>query len=205
MSDAAKKPIEQPGVAVGQAGGQEYTFRFVEVGEPSRDRDEDARSIIRSHVMRDFYDKRDRRRKPSTRPLPNPAAPKNAGPPQTQRFKVGPQGLQEVKKRRKKGSSVHGELPPLTTGSGATIETAAISHAYTPTLFKPASAQYTAKSIPRKTAPYPRNIGRSAAQLSLSPQSGYVVLQPEAHLVDPFNTLPPSNSPQTQRLLYYGM
>jgi hypothetical protein len=197
---------EKPGVALGQTVGQEYTFRFVEVGEPSQDRDDDARSVIRSHVMRDFYGKRDRNRKPGTFPLFNPAVPKTAVPPQTQRFKVGPQGLQEVKRRRKKVNKVHGRLPSVATGSVATIKTAAVSHASAPTLAGLASAQSAARSTPQETASVTRDGQRSAAETSHLPY----VLQPRSHLpgsqlVDPFNTLPPSNSSQTQQLLYYGM
>lgn len=130
MSDAARKTItEQRGVAVAQVDDQEYAFRFVEVSEPSQGRGED-RSVIRSHVMRDYYGKRDQRRKHVTLPLLSPALPKSAGP-QTQRFKVGPQGLQEVKKRRKKTRNVSGKLPSVAIGSAA-IETSAIACFSTP-------------------------------------------------------------------------
>lgn len=204
MSDAAKNHTEIPGVVLGQAGGQKYTFRFVEVGEPSQDRDEDARSVIRSHVMRDFYGKRDRERKPGTFPFLSPAVSKTAVPPQTQRFKIGPQGLQEVKRRKKKIDRVPERLHSV--AGIATIQTAVILDVSAPTLAGPASAQSTAKSITQKTAFARDDDQRSAAETSHSPH----VVQPGSHLagsqfVDPFNTLPSSNSPHTQRLLYYGM
>lgn len=202
---AAAQHTEEPGVAGGLNGDQEYSFRFVEVGEPTQDRDEDARSVIRSHVMRDYYGKRDRRKQPGTLPIINPVVTREAGPPQTQRFKVGPQGLQEVKKRRKKINKGHGKLPSVATGSVATIETAIVSHPSKPTLSGPASARLTASSS-RKAASNARDEQPPNKETSPSP---HAVLQPGSHLpgaqlIDPFDVLPPSVSPQTQRLLYYG-
>ncbi|KAL5328259.1 hypothetical protein ACEPPN_001757 [Leptodophora sp. 'Broadleaf-Isolate-01'] len=102
--------IVKPSSRVGGREGNSqsaYAFRFVEVGEPSQSRDEDARSLIRSHVMRDFYERRDNRRRPSTLPEKTSAASKKEGAEQqTHRFKVGPQGLQESKKKRRKGEGV---------------------------------------------------------------------------------------------------
>lgn len=199
MSDAAQS-TKQPSVALpGQDRDQEYAFRFVEVGEPSQDRDEDSRTVIRSHVMRDYYVKRDRRRKPSMVPSLNPVAPKKAGLPQTQRFRVGPQGLQEVKKRRRRINPIPGGLS--VAGSVATVETAVLPH--TPTS-RPTSVPHTAKSI-RISASDARD-QEPTAETRLSPHAiSLAGSHPSGSTLDPFRTLPPSKSPQTQQLLYYGM
>jgi hypothetical protein len=95
--------------AAGDEGAdyQAYNFRFVEVGEPSQGGDDDSRTTIRSHVMRDYYEKKDNRRRPSTLPETSSAASQKGGVlQQTHRFKVGPQGLQEVKAGRKKSKGM---------------------------------------------------------------------------------------------------
>jgi hypothetical protein len=82
---------------------QAYNFRFVEVGEPSHG-GSFSRSTIRSHVMRDYYEKKDNHRRPSTIPgVSSVASQKEGALQQIHRFKVGPDGLREVKARRKKG------------------------------------------------------------------------------------------------------
>lgn len=82
---------------------QAYNFRFVEVGESSHSGNF-SRSTIRSHVMRDYYEKKDNRRRPSTIPgVSSVASQKEGTLQQIHRFKVGPDGLREVKARRKKG------------------------------------------------------------------------------------------------------
>ncbi len=103
--------------------GQAYNFRFVEVGEPSHGGNF-TRSTVRSHVMRDYYEKKDKRRRPSTSPAVSSVASQKEGAlQQTHRFKVGPEGLREVKAGRKKGkgtsrsikraSNVASEAPEL--------------------------------------------------------------------------------------------
>jgi hypothetical protein len=83
--------------------GQAYNFRFVEVGEPSHGGNF-ARSTIRSHVMRDYYEKKDKHRRPSAIPgVSSVASQKEGALQQTHKFKVGPEGLREVKAGRKKG------------------------------------------------------------------------------------------------------
>lgn len=212
MPDAGTEAAEQPAVGVGKDG---YTFRFVEVGEPSQDRDEEARSVIRSHVMRDFYEKRDRRRRPSTLPTLTAAAPKDAGPPQTHRFKVGPQGLHELKRRRKKSDNVTqqpGRPSSVATNNVAAKDAGPRSSA--PTHIPPDSTSQplNGQSFPLTFHAATRNGERSAAahHTALWPRFGQVIFRPESQLfgsgvVDPFNTLPPSPSPATQRLLCYGM
>jgi hypothetical protein len=86
---------------------QTYNFQFVEVGEPSQGGHDDSRSTIRSHVMRDYYGKKEKRRRPSIVPGPSSTASQKEGVlNQTHRFKVGPYGLQEVKAGRKKSKGV---------------------------------------------------------------------------------------------------
>ncbi len=217
MSDAATEAAEPLTVGVGQAGGQEgYTFRFVEVGEPSQDRDEDARSVIRSHVMRDFYEKKDGRRRPSTLPVLTPTAPKDAGPPRTRRFKFGPQGLQELKKRRKKSGNVSqqaGRTFSVASKNHAAKDVGARSPASKFMPPKTSSGLFNGPSISQIYESITRNSEWSAAevpQTTFSAQSARIILRPGLQLfgsglVDPFNTLPPSSCPRTQRLLYYGM
>ena len=66
-----------------------YSFRFVGVGKPSQTGGEEARSAIRSRVMRDFYDRRDNRRRPSTLPEKTSAASqKEDAAQETHRFRV---------------------------------------------------------------------------------------------------------------------
>ncbi|KUJ20986.1 uncharacterized protein LY89DRAFT_715284 [Mollisia scopiformis] len=207
MPDAAKEGAETPDVGVAQTGGKEaYTFRFVEVGEPSQDRDEDARAIIRSHVMRDFYEKRDRRKRPNKPPLLSAAPAKDTGLPRTHRFKVGPQGLQELKKRRKKSDNVPGTSSSVVTNNLAAKVIAARSPA------SQKSASGSGQSSPQTFEPSVRNDQQSViapSQPTFSSQSRQIALQPERHpfgsgVLDPFNTLPPSASSQTQHLLYYA-
>lgn len=219
---------EKPSSGVGREGGSQdaYAFRFVEVGGPSRSCDEDARSVIRSHVMRDFYEKRDHRRRPNTLPEDTSAASKKEGAVlQTHRFKVGPQGLQEIKKRRLKSDNV--SQKPEAAPSVAT-------KAYGPVqiLAQKLSDPSTFRSIQPDVAPLPpfghcndqtvvpvaRDWVCSAAEPTFvvdeshQPfQSGHniqVALRPELFPtgsgIDPFNTLPPSRSPLTQVLLYHG-
>ncbi|KAF8864166.1 hypothetical protein BDZ45DRAFT_721914 [Acephala macrosclerotiorum] len=211
MPDAATEAAKQPAVGVGKEG---YTFRFVEVGEPSQDRDEEARSVIRSHVMRDFYEKRDRRRQPSTLPSPTSAAPNDTGPPQTHRFKVGPQGLHELKRRRKKSDNVAQQ--PRRSSSVATHDVAvkdAGARSSVSTHIPPDSNSqpFNSQSFPQTFHAAARNCERSAAapHTALWPRFGQVIFRPGSQLfgsgvVDPFNTLPPSPSPATQRLLYFA-
>ena len=81
---------------------ERYDFRFVEVGGPSN-QDEEARSVIRAHVMRDFYDKRRQGKEPNYQlEILSAASSKNGVSQQARRFKNGPHGLQELGRKRKK-------------------------------------------------------------------------------------------------------
>lgn len=209
MPDAANETTEQSAVGIGDEG---YTFRFVEVGQPSQDRDEEARSVIRSHVMRDFYEKRDRRRRPSTLHPLTAAPPKDAGPPQTHRFKVGPQGLHEVKRKRKKSDNLAQQPRPSSivannvTAKG--VQSSVSRHIAPDSKSQPSNGQFIPYIFDATTSDGDRSAAES--RTAASPQLGRVTFRPESQLpgsgvVDPFSTLPPSPSPATQRLLYFGM
>lgn len=73
-----------------------YEFQFVEVGKSFKARDTGARSIVRAHVMRDFYSKK----RDSRRQFSQPKDSRQAG---SHRFKVGRFGLQELGKKPKGG------------------------------------------------------------------------------------------------------
>ena len=87
---------------------REYEFCFVEVGEPSRGRNRDSRSGTRSHVMKDFYGKQ-------RNTVKSCAASREIATCQTQRFRVGLQGLQELKRRRKRETRGVDKSPPVSS------------------------------------------------------------------------------------------
>ncbi|PVH86875.1 hypothetical protein DL98DRAFT_640558 [Cadophora sp. DSE1049] len=214
----------KPSSAVGRETNSQsaFSFRFVDVGKPSQPRDEDARSLIRSHVMRDFYERRDNRRWPSTLPEKTSAASKKEGAAQqTHRFKVGPQGLQEIKKRRRKRETVV-EAPILPASLTTSIHTPGEAQEQThdvvpgPYSLHPAATflstsrkcdnQVSNSVTGERVASDPSTMQRSLHQLPKSDMR--TGLLPEYFLmwsaIDPFNTLPPSRSPRTQVLLYHA-
>jgi hypothetical protein len=208
------------------ADDQAYNFRFVEVGEPSQGGDDDSRTTIRSHVMRDYYEKKDNRRRPSTLPESSSAASQKGGVlQQTHRFKVGPQGLQEVKAGRKKSkgisratkkaSSVATNFPDFEDSQVHTQSSPGAPH-----FSQPESA---AVALPAHWTRQPERISEDG-QL---PAADTDIIIGDAHLpppsesdsrniappeplsptsggIDPFNTLPVLCSPRTQLLLYHG-
>ncbi|KAG4440208.1 hypothetical protein IFR05_004287 [Cadophora sp. M221] len=198
-----------------------YAFRFVEVGEPSQTRDEDARSLIRSHVMRDFYERRDNRRRPSTLPEKTSAASKKEGAAQqTHRFKVGPQGLQEIKKKRRRSEGVVQVQKPKPSliitlqEPERQIQISSVVPNFRPV--QPATAapsvivqiddQESRAEASKWHAPEPTIVESNLRQ---PPEYDIRnVLRPESlptgSGIDPFNTLPPSRSPRTQVLLYHA-
>ncbi|KAL2074807.1 hypothetical protein VTL71DRAFT_8586 [Oculimacula yallundae] len=199
-----------------------YAFRFVEVGEPSKCRDQDARSLIRSHVMHDFYERRDNRRRPSTLPEKTSAASKKEGAAQqTHRFKVGPQGLTEIKKRRRKhDATVQREksiLPPPTSFQGpkypvhsnaanSIVQVLRPPNSVSHLSYMQSKYQTNSTSGSQEQAPEPDIPEYSSDQPADIDLHKY--LQPESlpkgSGIDPFNTLPPSRSTRTQVLLYHG-
>ncbi|KAH7418282.1 hypothetical protein BKA64DRAFT_195574 [Cadophora sp. MPI-SDFR-AT-0126] len=223
MANSVKETAE-PSSAVGCAANSHsaYSFRFVDVGKPSQTSDEDSRSLIRSHVMRDFYDRRDNRRRPSTQPERTSAASRKEGvTQQTHRFKVGPQGLQEIKKRRRKRDIVAETpipTPSITTPIHAPRQSQKQIHKDVPDLhslhsaatFQPTSEkcedQLSNSQPGEKFSSKPNSAQRSLPPL---PRADIGTdLRPDYFLawsaIDPFNTLPPSKSPRTQVLLYHA-
>ncbi|KAH7360601.1 hypothetical protein BKA65DRAFT_547316 [Rhexocercosporidium sp. MPI-PUGE-AT-0058] len=206
MANSTKETVKQSSGAGRESDSQSaYAFRFVEVGEPSQTRDEDARSLIRSHVMRDFYERRDNRKRPSTLPEKTSAASKKEGAAQqTHRFKVGPQGLQEIKKRGRKSHSLLQEHK--TSFSSATA------------LHKPERRVRTSSVVPNLGPVEPATTSRpSSAQFDKpatvepdlrQPPEYDMRMRPESVFtrlgIDPFNTLPLSRSPRTHVLLYHA-
>ena len=96
-------PVEQDG----------YDFQFVEVGGLTR-QDDEARSVIRAHVMKDFYGKRRQGKEPNYQAeILSAASSKEGVSQQARRFKNGPHGLQELAKKRKR----QGSLPQKTQTS----------------------------------------------------------------------------------------
>ncbi|KAK0124360.1 hypothetical protein ONS95_009328 [Cadophora gregata] len=196
-----------------------YSFRFVDVGTPSQTCDEEAQALIRSHFMRDFYDRRDNRKQPCTHPEKTSAASKKGGAAQqTHRFKVGPQGLEEIKKkRRKRGSVAEAQITAitLTTPTRPAGKAREQTHDVVPdfNLLQPAettsrqSDSLASSSVNREQDNSETNILQRSLNHLLRSDTR-TDLQPESFLmwsaIDPFNTLPPSRSPRTQLLLYHA-
>jgi hypothetical protein len=206
---------------------QAYNFRFVEVGEPSQG-GEDTRSTIRSHVMRDYYEKKGNRRRPDTIPELSPAASQKEGVlQQTHRFKVGPEGLQEVKAGRKKskGTSrtkeVTNEATNISEPEGSQVHPNSISratHSHQPEPPAFAISDHWHEQQEGETSEY--GLGSAAApdtgiaigDALLPPQceeDSRNIAPPEkiysvSGVIDPFNTLPILCVPRTEHLLHHG-
>jgi len=209
----------EAGVSCDGSDEQAYNFRFVEVGEGTR-------ATIRSHVMRDYYEKKDNRLRPSTVPELNSAASQKEGVlQQTHRFKVGPGGLQEVKAGRKKskGSSRTKKAINVATNFSESEDSQVRTHSSTraPRSNHPEPADF-AHSDHWHQEQVPFHYGRWSAATSdkriaiadalVPPQSeadSRNVTPPEKILsisgaIDPFNTLPTLCVPHTEYLLHHG-
>jgi len=209
------------------ADDQAYNFRFVEVGEPSQGGDDDSRTTIRSHVMRDYYEKKDNRRRPGTLPETSSAASQKGGVlQQTHRFKVGPQGLQEMKAGRKKSkgmsratkkaSSVATNHPDSEDSQVHTHSSSGAPHFSQPESAASALPAHWAQQLEGviedgqwSTADADIMIGD--AHLPPPSESDSRNIAPLEQLsssssgaIDPFSTLPALCSPRTQLLLYHG-
>lgn len=214
------------GVSCEDTNDQAYNFRFVEVGEPSQG-GEDSRSTIRSHVMKDYYEKKDNIRRPSTVLGLNSAASQKEGVlQQTHRFKVGPDGLREVKAGRKKSkgtsrsikkaSNIGTEIP-----KPEDIQVRAQASLRAPPLYPPESANFASlnhwnQQIQGASFEYGQ---RSAAQSDIAISDAQLPPQTEVDsrnvappekissisgAIDPFNTLPILCVPHAEHLLHYG-
>jgi hypothetical protein len=218
QSPATAPRLPPAGTDSGKHAAKEaYEFRFVEMGEPSGGCDKDSRSIVRAHVMRDSYMKRKQRTHRDSLPeliAAPPKPPKNEEASQQKfRFKLGPQGLEEVKKRRRKGKNVPANsdrLPATASTSGDSYDQVAIRN-------QTSSLQTGSSSInPQSpvTALLIEN-ERSAIsdEISVLPTSDHPLQLTRAPplptiagsgVLDPFNILPTLTSPRTEILLYHG-
>jgi hypothetical protein len=205
-------------VGAGSEGSHEqaYNFRFVAAGD-------DTRSTIRSHVMRDYYEKKDNRRKPSTVPELSSAASQKGGVlQQTHRFKVGPEGLQEVKSGRKKGRGTSRATKTLSKVATS------ISNPEDRQVNNPESSRVLLSSQPESAnfvlpEPWAGQEGRVLAGSAATPDvvTGDALLPPQSEedsrsiappdqissisgAIDPFNTLPILCVPRTEHLLHHG-
>ncbi len=205
---------------------QAYNFRFVDVGEPSYGGNI-SRSSIRSHVMRDYYEKKDNRRRPSTIPgISSVASQKEGALQQTHRFKVGPDGLREVKARRKKGkgmsratkkaSNVFKEAPE---SGDLQIRAQSSLREHTPKPPEPAnfaSANHWEQQRLVVSFEYDQwsaaesDIAIGNSQLPAQTEAESRNIAPHGNIssisgaIDPFNTLPVLCVPSSEHLLHHG-
>jgi hypothetical protein len=177
--------------------------------------------------MRDYYEKKDNRRRPSTIPgVSSVTFQKEGALQQTHRFKVGPDGLREVKARRKKGK---GTLRSIKRALNVATEAP-----------ESGDLQVRAQSSLREHAPKPPESTNfasanhwerqrlavsfeydqwSAAESDIAIGDAQLPAQTEADsrntsppenipsisgAIDPFNTLPVLCVPSSEHLLHHG-
>ncbi|TVY83616.1 Cryptochrome-1 [Lachnellula suecica] len=209
----APKPTAAGTTSGKPAARDPYEFRFVEMGEPSGGCDKDSRSIVRAHVMRDSYIKRKQRTHRESLPSLISAPPKSDNNSQQKfRFKLGPQGLQEVKKGRRRTKNVppNDSLPVTIIASGNPQDQVAV---YNPTSFPQKSVSPSTphgKLTPKLVHSRDTSIsdGLSASPVS---QHSQVIAKPlslpaiiGSGALDPFSTLPTLISPRTEILLFHA-
>jgi hypothetical protein len=205
---------------------QAYNFRFVEVGEPSQG-GEDSRSSIRSHVMKDYYEKKDNIRRPSTAlGLSSAASQKEGVLQQTHRFKVGPDGLREVKAGRKKSKGTSRSIKKASTvgteiPKPEDIQIRGQASLRAPPPHPPESANFASSNhwnqhIQGENFGYGQwsasesDIAIGDAQLPPQPEAGSRNVAPPENIslisgaIDPFSTLPILCVPHTEHLLHFG-
>jgi hypothetical protein len=184
-----------------------YEFRFVEMGEPSGGCDKDSRSIVRAHVMRDLYIRRKQRTDRDSLPELIAAPPKSEDIPQQKfRFKLG-QGLEEVKKRRRRSKNVphNNRLPAATiTPEGSQNQVSACNQPSSPRPPNNTHGDIPCASIENR---------ESLISDEFPPRSDHAPEFPSLDALpavigsgglDPFNTLPTIGCPRTEILLYHG-
>ena len=190
-----------------------YEFRFVEMGEPSGGCDKDSRSIVRAHVMRDSYIRRKQRTHRDSLPELIAAPPKCEDIPQQKfRFKLGPQGLEEVKKRRRrtKNLPLNDRLPATITPEASQNQVSAPNQPSSPQQNPSPNINHGDNSL----ASIEKRESLISDEFSVSPRSDRA---PEftrsnslpaavvgSGVLDPFNTLPTIECPRTEILLYHG-
>jgi hypothetical protein len=166
--------------------------------------------------MKDFYDKRRHGKEPNCQPEILPAASSKEGvSQQARRFKNGPHGLQEVaKKRKRQASTTHKNESSLPLHE-ACIDTVGIAQASSPPDFLFAQADGGEnESFTFSGNSEGQSIGGSrglrpvesdASDLGCRSQSiGSDPLASALGAGDPFDTLPLSNFPRAQILIYHG-
>jgi hypothetical protein len=205
---------------------QAYNFRFVEVGEPSHGSNF-SRSTIRSHVMRDYYEKKDNRRRPRTIPgVSSVPSQKEGALQQTHRFKVGPDGLREVKAGRKKGKGTSRSIKKASnvateTPKSGDLQVRAQSSLREHTPKQPglanfASANHWEQQRQAVSFEYDQwstaesDIAIADAQLPPQAEADSRNTAPPENIssisgaIDPFNTLPVLCVPSSEHLLHHG-
>lgn len=202
----------------------------MEVGEPSEAPNDDSKTVIRSHVMRDFYEKRKQRRRGSGLPELASAFSKAEGASkQTHRFKVGPQGLHEVTRRGRKRKSILPQTEDAhSVGKYDCVNRDFVHDAEFIGLFQhstppdmPINSGCSEQPNDTVTGVGQCSFGGTAftdeetyqsTHLDIDNRNDEPCLLPAipasltggAGGIDPFNTLPLPNSPRTQMLLYHG-
>jgi len=180
--------------------------------------------------MRNFYEKRKQRRRASGLPELASAFSKAEGASkQTHRFKVGPQGLQEVTKRVRKRKSILPQAEDAhAVGKYDCVNRDVVHDAGSIGLFQhstlpdmPVNSGYSEQpndtvtgvgQCPFGGTAFTGEVTYQSAHLDIDNRNDEPCLLPAipasptrgAGGIDPFNTLPLPNSPRTQILLYHG-
>jgi hypothetical protein len=188
----------------------------VEVGEPTR-QDEEARSVIRAHVMRDFYGKRRQGKEPNYQAeILSAASSKEGVSQQARRFKNGPNGLQELAKKRKKqcsGSHKTETSPPLDATCIAPRENTSVTCSPQFLFAHADGGEDTPFTLSGNCIAQSRSgsgDGLRGQDDSPDPGSRDEPIRSDSLVsvlgsLDPFDTLPIPNNPRTQILIYHGV
>lgn len=211
----------RPGNANTLETPKEYEFQFIEVGEPSQGKNEQSQGVIRSHVMRDFHGKQQdgkRRQSGTSTPLRIAPAPLDQGMHQ-QKFKVGTQGLHEVKKRKKRSHNVSQRTQRSQPMDIANCEPVTSRSSHTPGdheshtelavgVVAPVLSYFGHDAVTTTSGiEHSRNTVLGNCMGSISPNQRNI--HPRNLVVgnaagDPFETLPKTRCPRAQALLHHG-
>lgn len=205
MVNRGSKAID--GNETGSNAKKGYEFRFVETEGPSGKIHGESLTAVRAHVRRDLNSSKQKQRVShqllAAHPKPGPA---EGTVPQNQRFRLGPGGLKETKKRNRKGKdpSKEPEKQPSTELNANSIKgqrqqcNASSNHS---NLIIPSKDYDTVASRARqyKSTPFVWGIveGPGIDSLPRSADAGHGVL-------DPFGVLPIIVCHRVQTLLYQG-
>jgi hypothetical protein len=167
--------------------------------------------------MRDSYMKRKQRTHRDSLPELIAAPPK---PPKSEdvsqqkfRFKLGPQGLEEVKKRRRKGKNVPANSDrPTATASTSESSRDQVAVRNQSSSLRTGSSSNNARG-PVTAILFENEESAISDEISVSPTSDHILQLTRAPplptiagsgVLDPFNILPTLTSPRTEILLYHG-